>query len=273
MPRDGFAGTGVPYKDSMSHHPARAPKIVYAGGHGGTADYPAHKHENAWELLYLREGNIAEICQGESIDLTPGMFIVHPPGAVHGDRASSDYFLYHILVTSPEPLAWPRVGWDMEGAPIRALLELIVRDWYGGWIYRDAFLKNSVQLLDILMKRCAAQAKEENVALRVVSRARGIFRRDFREPIHFGELARKLGVSRSTLYAYFDQVLGRTPQEVLDEIRLKHAVFLLRHSELSVDAVAKGSGFCSSSHLGRKLRLGYKLTAREIRDTGKRAIA
>ena len=254
----------------MSENLPSAPKIVYAGGHGGATDFPPHKHENAWELLYLREGHIAEMSDGEVFDLSPGMFILHPPGAVHADRASSDYFLYHVLIASREPLTWPRLGRDLEGAPLGGLLELIVRDWYGGWNHRDAFLRHSIHLLDILMKRSAVHSEEENSAVKVVSRARGIFRNDFRRPISFGELAAELQISRSTLYTYFDQVLGRTPQEVLDEIRLKHAVFLLKHSELSVDAVAKGSGFCSGSHLGRKMRLSYQVSPREIRESGKR---
>jgi transcriptional regulator GlxA family with amidase domain len=80
-----------------------------------------------------------------------------------------------------------------------------------------------------------------------------------------GELAAQLDISRSTLYAYFRQVLGRTPQEALDEIRLKHAIFLLKHSDRDIASVARGSGFCSSSHLGRKLRVACGRTATEIR--------
>jgi len=255
----------------MCESQVSAPKIVYAGAFNGATDFPVHKHDNAWELIYLRMGHIAEIVDGETFDLSPGMFILHPPGAIHGDQASSDYFLYHILVTCREPLTWPRLGSDMEGEPVRTVLELIVRDWYGGWIYRDSYLRHSIQLLDILMKRCATQSELESTAVRLVSKARGIFRRDFRQQLNLGDLATQLNISRSTLYAYFDQVLGRTPQEVLDEIRLKHAVFLLKHSELSVDSVAKGSGFCSSSHLGRKLKDCYHLTALQIRDHRKRA--
>ncbi len=104
------------------------------------------------------------------------------------------------------------------------------------------------------------------VALNVVSATRGLFRREFCNPIDLRAVASDLNISRSTLYAYFDQTLGRTPQEVLDEIRIRHAVYLLKHSELPVEEVARGSGYCSASHLGRKLRRAYGMTARQIRD-------
>jgi hypothetical protein len=130
-----------------------APRIVYAGGYSGSSNHPIHKHENAWELIYLREGSIEEIVGDHVLDLSPGMFVVHSPGTPHGDLASSEYFLLHVLITSDHPTSWPRVGWDLEESPIRSVLGMIVHDWHNGWIQREAFLRHSATLLDILMKR------------------------------------------------------------------------------------------------------------------------
>lgn len=49
----------------------------------------------------------------------------------------------------------------------------------------------------------------------------------------------------------------------------RHVVYLPKRSELPIEAVAKGSGYCSASHLGRKLRDAYGMTARQVRATSK----
>jgi len=251
----------------MSRNDLSVPKIVFAGGFEGYGNYPDHRHEHAWELIYLHEGTITERAGKDSVEMGPGMFVVHPPGTVHGDSAGERYFLYHVLVTSEQPLKWPRSGYDPEGAPIHALLGMVVREWYSNGVHREAFLRHCAFLLDILMKRCAVQAEESQDVRNVVTAVCGIFRREFHLSINLDDVARSQGISRSTLYAYFHRVLARTPLEVLDGVRLKHAVYLLKHSQLSVAEVAKGAGYCSSSHLGRKLRVAYGMTPRKIRSS------
>ncbi|AIE86027.1 AraC family transcriptional regulator [Fimbriimonas ginsengisoli Gsoil 348] len=203
--------------------------------------------------------------------MTPGMFILHPPGVPHGDLANDKYSLYHVLLTSDQPLGWPEFGHDLEGSPLHDLLRMIVNEWYSNRIQREAYLRHCAALLDLLMKRCAVEQEGTQVARNVVAEVCGRFRRGFYATINMGDVASDLQISRSTLYAYFRQVLGRTPVDVLDAIRLKHAVYLLLHSELSVAEVAKGAGFCSASHLGRKLRTAYRATASQIRQRGAEA--
>jgi AraC-like DNA-binding protein len=256
------------YNKGMSGRVAHPPRIVYAGGFEGSGDYADHRHEHAWELIYLCEGAVTERLGNEAIEMRPGTFVVHPPGSVHGDSAEGDYFLYHILVTPDRSLDWPRFGSDPDGEPIRALLKMVVREWYSNAPHREAFLRHSASLLDILMRRQAIEGEESEIARNMVAAACGRFRRDFPASINMQEVADDLRISRSTLYAYFRQILGRTPQNVLDSIRLKHAVYLLKHSELPIDEIAKGSGYYSSSHLGRKLRHAYQMSASQVRASG-----
>ncbi|RYG32446.1 AraC family transcriptional regulator [bacterium] len=244
---------------------AAPPKIVFGGAFEGGGDFPEHRHENAWELVYLQEGAVTQKLLGTEVEMRPGTFVVHPPETVHGDSARDRYVLFHVLVTCDGHLGWPRQGSDLDGSPVGTLLGLVVREWYSNGAHREAFLRHCASLLDILMRRCAVQSEESLVSRSVVAEVCGRFRREFRGSIDMGRIAQDLGISRSTLYGYFKRVLGRPPQEVLDGIRLKHAVHLLRHSKLSVEDVALGSGYCSASHLGRKLRKALGKTARQVR--------
>jgi len=252
----------------MSRTETCPPKIVFAGGFEGVGEYPNHRHENAWELLYVRDGIVVERAGKSSFEMKPGMFILHPPGTLHGDSASDRYFLYHVLLTSDQPLGWPEFGHDLEDSPLHDLLRMIVREWYSNRIHRESYLRHAAVLLDILMRRCAVDQEGSHIARNVVAEVCGFFRREFRESINIIDVARQLQISRSTLYAYFRQTLGRTPTDVLEAIRLKHAVYLLLHSEQSVAEIARDAGFYSASHLSRKLRSAYQLTASQIRQRG-----
>lgn len=250
----------------MSGNHEHTPRIVYAGGYEGQSDNADHRHKQAWELIYLRDGLITERIGEDSLEMRPGMFVVHPPGSVHGDSASGKYFMYHVLVTLDQPLDWPSFGNDLDGAPILAVLEMVVREWYSNGAQREAYIRHCALLLDILMKRCVIQDQESLIARNVVTTVCGQLRREFHSSINMQDVARGQGIARSTLYSYFRRVLGRTPQEVLESIRLKHAVYLLKHSELPIEQVALSAGYYSSSHLGRKFRRAYGTTASQFRE-------
>lgn len=253
------------YSRSMARSETSTPRIVFAGAFEGDGNYPDHRHEHAWELIYLREGSITERSGKDSFEMGPGSFVVHPPGTIHGDSAGAKYLLYHVLVTAEQPLKWPRTGYDPQGGAVNSLLDMVVREWYSNGVHREAFLRHSASLLDILMKRCALQAEESQDVRNVVTAVCGYFRREFFRSINLDDLAQSQGISRSTLYSYFHRVLGKTPLEVLDSIRVRNAVYLLKHSQLSVAEIARGSGYCSSSHLGRKLQIAYGMTPRQVR--------
>ena len=56
----------------MGRTEACPPKIVFAGGFEGSGEYPDHRHDNAWELLYVREGIVVERTRDNSFEMKPG---------------------------------------------------------------------------------------------------------------------------------------------------------------------------------------------------------
>jgi AraC family transcriptional regulator len=73
------------------------------------------------------------------------------------------------------------------------------------------------------------------------------------------QIARLVGVSRTTLYKKFTAATGRTPAQYLLEQQLKEACRMLREDDATVAAVAGACGFgsaqvftrCFRRHLGR----------------------
>ena len=73
-------------------------------------------------------------------------------------------------------------------------------------------------------------------------------------PLAIQDVAARLRSNRKALERRFTAELGRTPQAAYMDIRLDHALYLLKSTRRSVASIAAECGFCDSSHLSRMLR-------------------
>ena len=83
------------------------------------------------------------------------------------------------------------------------------------------------------------------------------------------DLARDLGVSRSQLFKRVQTVTGKSPLEVIREIRLQHAAQLLEKSQLSISEIAYQVGFNNPKYFARYFKEVYHVLPSEY-SCGKR---
>lgn len=62
-------------------------------------------------------------------------------------------------------------------------------------------------------------------------------------PTTIDDIAAYVGISRSHLYRAFMETMGVSPKQYLSDFRLKQACHLLKHSDLSITAVANSVGY------------------------------
>ncbi|QTD95880.1 GlxA family transcriptional regulator [Streptomyces cyanogenus] len=74
------------------------------------------------------------------------------------------------------------------------------------------------------------------------------------QPLSIADTARALGSSERTLQRACDRVLGISPVQFAQEIRLEQAIHLLRTTELSTEAVARRVGYHNATTLTTLLR-------------------
>lgn len=82
------------------------------------------------------------------------------------------------------------------------------------------------------------------------------------EYIKVSDLAQRFFLSPRQLQRIFVAEVGRTPKEVLDEIRLKNIEELLE-KEKSVEVVAELCGFCSEESMDRFFRRYHNVGPRK----------
>ena len=63
--------------------------------------------------------------------------------------------------------------------------------------------------------------------------------------IQVSDLVKEINLSRSTLIRQFQKILGRSPKEEITRVCLNHAKYLLMHTSLPINVVAKQSGYHS----------------------------
>ena len=239
-------------------------KIIFAGAFEGQGTTRMHEHPDSWEIIYAVDGQLAQFAEDRLTDMQPGMFALHPPGLPHCDVAESEFFIYHVQFSCELEPRWPRVGTDDEIHSIGTTVTAIVDEWYNAEPDRGEMLTLLAARMNLLLQRCAWH-QQANGAQAVVARAESIIRKRFTGEIRVEEIADAVGVSRTTLFNSFKEVRDCTPLEVLNRMRVNHAVFLLRHTRFSVAQIAQAVGFCSSSHLDRRLKDATGLNPRTIR--------
>ncbi|MGN0466543.1 MAG: helix-turn-helix domain-containing protein [Lachnospiraceae bacterium] len=82
-------------------------------------------------------------------------------------------------------------------------------------------------------------------------------------PITVDDIATYVGISRSHLYRAFMQTLGLSPKQYLSDFRLKQACHLLKHSDLSITAVANSVGYENNLYFSKMFHKKKGMTPSE----------
>lgn len=109
-----------------------------------------------------------------------------------------------------------------------------------------AALKMTGQLylaLSLLVEKSDRGVVSENTSERHIKSAKKFISYNYSLPISVEDVAAGAGVSRSTLFRAFTEVLAISPIEYLTHFRIEQACRLLKHTELSVTSVSLSSGY------------------------------
>ncbi len=78
------------------------------------------------------------------------------------------------------------------------------------------------------------------------------------------DIADYIGISRSRLYRIFMSTYGKSPMEIILEYRIRMACQLLKHSNLSIGAVAYSVGFEDNLYFSRAFKKMKGISPREF---------
>ena len=105
----------------------------------------------------------------------------------------------------------------------------------------------------------------DNTVPPFVRRTRSYFDEHFSEPCDLTSLASGAGVRKEHLVSAFRRHVGTTPIRYLWDLRTRHAVQLVRTTQMTLAEIANVSGYKSHFHLSREIKRLTGLTPRELR--------
>lgn len=106
-----------------------------------------------------------------------------------------------------------------------------------------------------------------------VNRCLHFIHHNFHLPIGLQEMADASGISRFHLIRVFQQTVGETPSRYLIKMRVKAAATLLVQSSLSVEEIARQTGFMNGNYLAKVFKKWLNQTPSEFRaEAGERQI-
>ena len=88
----------------------------------------------------------------------------------------------------------------------------------------------------------------------IIQKARQAMLEHSAKKVDMVKLAADLGLSYSRFRSLFKQLTGMAPHHYLIDIRLNKACYLLRDSDLSIEAIADITGFSSQFYFSRLFR-------------------
>lgn len=212
-------------------------------------DAPPHRHAG-WKITYYRTGRIDSVVDGIVHDVTPGTVLVLPPNAVHVEIATTAYSNYYLIVDATDAPPWPDACHGETAHEIGRLLGALLREDSAADQHSPAMTRALLTAVDVTLRRHHAGTRR-GVAEEIVRATELLFEERFATSLMITDVAAEVGVSPSTLRHYFATTSTIPAQTMLRRIRLRHALTMLRTSDLPLAAIAHRCGFSSASHLSR----------------------
>jgi transcriptional regulator GlxA family with amidase domain len=200
-----------------------------------------------------------------------GTFVLAESGLLDGQRATTTWWLAPLFRSR-----YPNVLLDEENMIVRsgrfvtagaALSHMDLALWIVRSVSPELASLTAKYLIVDSRPSQSAYALSDHLlhADPLVERFEHWARTRLREGFSLDDAARAVGASKRTLARRLQSVLGKSPLEYVQSLRIERAVHLLRTSDASVDDIAEQVGYADGATLGTLLRRRLDAGIKEIR--------
>lgn len=149
----------------------------------------------------------------------------------------------HLVTDAEQPGA---------AAMTRAILELMRRPASEiRWRESDHLLFSLLLEFADVVPNPEPDYRQDNTEITIVYRAMQYVEGHYQQPIRIGDLAGFCNLSETHYRRLFDQIVGMSPAEYINLVRVQKACELMKYGDDSMEAVAKKTGFSSQASFNR----------------------
>lgn len=239
-----------------------------------------HYHEN-FELLYVMAGSV-KITVEESYQLGPGDMIMINVSRKHSYEGTENLFLGRLLLSYSKLkdllgqrtiLFWCNSATDKNEVftDLRTIITRIFNQSLkeeSGKIYLNSLYYQMLHLLTSNFLLTAKDVRYETEKNRSDDRIQDIFayiRANYRENISLQDLADYLYLSPTYLSKYIKKKCNVNFVELINTVRLGHAMEDMLYTDTSVMKIAMDNGFASVAAFNKAFKEAYHMTPSEFR--------
>jgi len=239
-----------------------------------------------YEMVYVREGQVAMTIQGQEYHVTAGSLVFLNQFDEHSTRLLSDTYKRYYLRIPPTQLqafhndvllksvfrlrtsTFPYILSTGEAKPrFDNYFAMILDAYQRGGPYTDERLDALVTLVltDAQTIRPDMFAPPNALSFLPIQNILDELDQRFAEHFSLSELARRYHVSPGCLSAHFHEQVGMSPMQYVTQRRLTHARVLLIKTNLTVAKIAALCGYNDASNFVRRFRQQYHTTPLQFR--------
>lgn len=250
-----------------------------------TEKYFEHQHHRI-EINYVKKGSCIIQLQDESINFKENELMIICPDVMHSFQAGNDgctlmqlEFLPEVFEDFTNVLAVN--DWDVftplslfsssnsvikiiNNVRIMRAIQRIVTELNTKKSYFDYLVLMYYAELLILIYRHMDEAYLPIGSNPAMAKAIQFIRENFKRDISIKQVANEVQISERYLRKVFGEYLNLSPIEYLNQIRINHAIELLRISELSIKEICYECGFQSPQYFSRVFKKQVGVNPRKI---------
>ena len=224
--------------------------ISYTGGYSNER-INFHQHKD-YEIFIYTSGKGKLHIDGQEYDAEQGIIVVMPPNLVHGSISYDNLRYLAILGNSDElmHIDSPIVFKDNERGEGFTLLQMVFANRYESREYFDSLCNSFIHF--VLRNVKATNQIEKNI---------NKIKRQMMTKFHDSnfsvtELLKQSGYAEDYIRAHFKKIVGKTPVEYLNELRIKHAKTLISiyQGSMSLIDISFNCGFDDYIYFSRKFK-------------------
>lgn len=239
---------------SVAHHAGTMPWFEESG-----------QESALWSFILVGYGKCVYWVEGEKVLLEKGDVLLIPAGTrFYGKSIPSlsheKYVVtFTIAAEADPPLPIIAVAHHLHLRSLQADLLLgriqtMEEEWKEHLPYCKAM--GQALLLEVLtrLNREWDQGPRSSVKHRQAEAMKAYIKNHYREKVTKYELAATIGKSPNYTAALFSETTGQTISDYVHAMRIKTAIYMLRHSQLTVGDIADYLGYCDTSYFHRTFR-------------------
>lgn len=172
--------------------------------------------------------------------------------------AEAEGLFSKLGVSGDEPLIRPE-----DGKGIAALIRAMPRDRSSDLGENLLFTSKLYELFSMFSINKEREEKEHPYYRDAVR----YMKNHYYEPITVDEVSKAVGVSRTYLFSLFKKACGRSPKEILMELRMEKAGFLLKSTELNIGFISNSVGYSDPLLFSKMFKKYYGASPKAFRET------